>query len=158
VRKIARALASVDPQNATHYNANAAAETRRLSELDRWIRRRIATIPPQNRAMIAFHDAWYYFDGRYGIRDIGAVESFPGKEPSAGELAALIATAKKNNVRAIFAEPEFSPKLAKQLAEGAGIKTVTDLYDDSLGTTPELSTYEGLMHHDVDTIVEALKP
>ena len=107
--------------------------------------------------MICFHDAWYYFDKRYGIRDVGAIEPSPGQEPSAGAFAQLIAQAKASHVRAVFAEPQFSPKLARQLAEGAGIATVTDLYDDTLGTTPALSTYEGLMRFDVARIVEALK-
>lgn len=156
VKEIEAELARLDPPNAVHYRANADAEEKRLQELDSWIRRRIATIPPGNRAMIAFHDAWYYFDRRYGIRDVGAIEASPGKEPSAADLAGLIAAAKANGVRAVFAEPEFSPKLAKQLAESAGIRTVTNLYDDSLGNTPELSSYEGMMHHDVDTIVQAL--
>jgi manganese/iron transport system substrate-binding protein len=156
VAEIERALTTADPANASAYKTNAAAEVKRLAELDRWTRGRIAGIPPERRVMIAFHDAWFYFDKRYGIRDVGAIETSPGKEPSAAELAALIATAKADHVRAIFAEPEFSPKLAKQLAEGAGITTVTDLYDDSLGDTPELSSYEGMMHHNVDTIVTAL--
>jgi ABC-type Zn uptake system ZnuABC Zn-binding protein ZnuA len=60
-------------------------------------------------------------------------------------------------VHAVFAEPQFSPKLARQLADGAGITTVSDLYDDTLGTTPALSTYEGMMRVDVARIVEALK-
>jgi len=156
VAQIARALSQIDPQSATRYRANAAAEIKRLSDLDNWIRKRIATIPPNRRTMITFHDAWYYFDRRYGIRDVGAIEPSPGREPSAADLSALVATARANNVRAIFAEPEFSPKLAKTLADGAGIKTVTDLYDDSLGQAPDLRTYEGMMRHDVDTIVQAL--
>jgi manganese/iron transport system substrate-binding protein len=156
VTQITHALTQLDTPNAARYRANAAAEINRLAELDIWTRKRIATIPQERRTMIAFHDAWYYFDRRYGIRDVGAIEPSPGREPSARDLAALITTAKINGVRAIFAEPEFSPKLANQLAEGAGIKTVTDLYDDSLGQTPELHTYEGMMRHNVDTIVQAL--
>ena len=156
VAQISHALSQIDPTNAQRYRANAAAEVKRLSELDDWIRKRIATIPPNRRTMITFHDAWYYFDRRYGIRDVGAIESSPGREPSAADLAALISTARAYNVRAIFAEPEFSPRLAKALADGAGIKTVTDLYDDSLGQATDLRTYEGMMRHDVDTIVQAL--
>jgi len=157
VARIARELASADHANAQTYRFNAHAEINRLAQLDEWTRTRIATIPIDRRAMIAFHDAWYYFDRRYGIRDIGAIEPSPGREPSAAELAALVETARANHVRAIFAEPEFSPRLANQLAESAGIATVTDLYDDSLGTTPELATYEGMMRHNVDTIVQALR-
>lgn len=157
VRAIADALVAMDPRHAALYRKNAAAEIKDLAALDAWTRQQITTIPPSQRAMIADHDAWFYFDRRYGIDDVGAIEQSPGKEPSAADLVSLIARAKAHNVRAIFAEPEFSPKLAKQLADSAGIKTVTNLYDDSLGTTPDLSSYEGMMHHDVKTIVQALK-
>ena len=155
--RAANALELADAGHAAGYRANLAATKADYAALDRWIAAQIATIPPDRRAMICFHDAWYYFDRRYGIRDVGAVEPSPGQEPSAGAFAQLIAAAKANNVRAVFAEPQFSPKLAKQLAEGAGIATVTDLYDDTLGTTAALSTYDGMMRYDVARIVEALK-
>jgi manganese/iron transport system substrate-binding protein len=158
VRKIAQALREIDPANAAAYSANERREIANLAELDRWIRAQVASIPPDQRSMITFHDAWLYFDRRYGLRDIGAIEPSPGQQPSAAYLAALIEQARANHVRAIFAEPQFSPKLAAQLAASAGIKTVSDLYDDTLGTTPQLQTYEGMMRYDVDTIVKALRP
>lgn len=156
VHKIVAALSEVDPANAAYYSAREKVEQKQLAQLDAWIKQRIATIPPSNRTMLTFHDAWYYFDRRYGIRDVGAIEQSPGQSPSAAYLAALIAQARASGTRAVFAEPQFSPKLAQQLAASAGIKTVTDLYDDTLGTTPQLQTYEGMMHYDVDTIVKAL--
>jgi ABC-type Zn uptake system ZnuABC Zn-binding protein ZnuA len=156
VRKIADATSEVDPANAAYYRARERDELERLAQLDAWIKQRIATIPPANRTMLTFHDAWYYFDRRYGVRDVGAIEQSPGQSPSAAYLAALIAQARASGTRAVFAEPQFSPKLAQQLAVSAGIKTVTDLYDDTLGATPQLQTYEGMMRYDVDTIVKAL--
>jgi ABC-type Zn uptake system ZnuABC Zn-binding protein ZnuA len=154
---VAIVLERADPSHAAAYRAQLNATLVRYHALDRWIARNVATIPEGQRAMICFHDAWYYFDKRYGIRDVGAIEPTPGQEPSAGAFAQLIAAAKANHVHAVFAEPQFSPKLARQLAEGAGITTVTDLYDDTLGETPALSTYEGLMRYDVERIVEALR-
>src|SRR5579862_3375777 len=137
-QKIASALERVDPANAATYRRNVSATTAKYADLDQWIAAQVATIPPDRRAMICFHDAWYYYDKRYGIIDVGAVEPTPGQEPSAGAFAQLIADARRYHVRAVFAEPQFSPKLAQQLADGAGITTVTDLYDDTLGDTPEL--------------------
>jgi len=157
VHKIASALRDIDPGNAAAYSANESAQIAKLAALDAWIRAQIATIPPDQRAMITFHDAWFYFDRRYGIKDIGAIEPSPGQQPSAAYFAALVKQARDNHVRAIFAEPQFSPKLAAQLAASAGITTVSDLYDDTLGTTPELQTYEGMMRYDVNTIVKALR-
>lgn len=156
VQRIANALREVDPANASAYTANEHAEIQRLAKLDSWIHWRISSIPSAQRTMITFHDAWFYFDVRYGLRDVGAIEPSPGQAPSAAYLAALINQARANHVKAVFAEPQFSPKLAQQLAASAGIKTVTDLYDDTLGTTPSLQTYEGMMQYDVDTIVKAL--
>jgi ABC-type Zn uptake system ZnuABC Zn-binding protein ZnuA len=154
--RIAAALEQADPAGAATYRRNLAATRTKYAVLDRWIAARVATIPPRRRAMICFHDAWYHFDARYGILDVGAVEPVPGEEPSAGAFAQLIADARRYQVHAVFAEPQFSPKLAQQLASGAGISTVTDLYDDTLGGTPALSTYVGLMRYDVNRIVQAL--
>jgi ABC-type Zn uptake system ZnuABC Zn-binding protein ZnuA len=155
--EIAAALERADPAGAAVYRRNLSATRAKYAALDRWIASRVSTLPPHRRAMICFHDAWYHFDARYGIRDVGAVEPVPGEEPSAGAFAQLIADARRYQVHAVFAEPQFSPKLAQQLASGAGITTVTDLYDDTLGGTPELSTYVGLMRYDVNRIVGALQ-
>ncbi|MDQ6779664.1 MAG: metal ABC transporter substrate-binding protein [Candidatus Eremiobacteraeota bacterium] len=157
VRRISAALVRLDPAGAAIYRHNASAELQRLRALDVWIRSRMATVPPANRVMITFHDAWFYFDRRYGIVDLGSVVTAPGREPSAADFAALIAKAKANRVRAIFGEPEYSPKLVEQLASSAHIRIVANLYDDSLGQSPQLSSYEGMLRYDVDTIVQALR-
>jgi len=154
---VASTLEAVDPQHTAEYRTRLKQTQARYHALDRWIAQQIATIPPGQRVMICFHDAWFYFDKRYGIKDVGAIEPSPGQEPSAGAFAQLIADAKKDHVNAVFAEPQFSPKLSRQLADDAGIKTVSDLYDDTLGTTPALSSYEGLLRYDVERIVEALR-
>jgi manganese/iron transport system substrate-binding protein len=157
VHSIAVALERADPRNASAYAAGAQAEVRRLTVLERWIRARIATIPPERRAMICFHDAWFYFDRRFGIKNVGAIEPSPGREPSPGYFAKLIALAKANHVRAVFAEPQYSPKLAQTLQAGAGIRVLSDLYDDTLGPQSGLTDYETMMRYDVDAIVSALR-
>jgi len=156
VKKIAAAASLVDPEHARDY---AAAEKRydlQLDNLDRWIRAQIAGIPPRQRTMIVFHNAWYYYAKRYGIRLVGVVERNPGQEPSAYELAHLVDLAKRYHVRAVFAEPQFSPKLATELARSAGIRTVENLYDDSVGEQPEVADYLSMMRYDTKTIVKAL--
>lgn len=157
VDAISKELESADPENAEIYEKNASIETARLAALDGWIRYHINSIPPSHRAMITFHDAWFYFDKRYGLKDVGAIEPLPGQEPAPGSFARLIALAKANHVRAIFGEPQYSHKLADALASGANIAYVTDLYDDTLGTGGVAADYDSMMRHDVDTIVGALR-
>jgi len=156
VDEIDAALSHADPPHAASYRSRAAAEKLKIVALDRWIRNEIATIPRERRAMICFHDAWYYFDRRYGIRDVGAIEQSPGQEPSPGYFARLSSQARLYHVNAVFGEPQFSPKLADALASNAGLAIVSQLYDDTLGSTPALSTYDGMMRYDVRTIAEAL--
>ncbi len=156
VARIAAGAALSDPRHARDYAEAARRYDRQLDELDRWIRTRIAAIPPQQRTMIVFHNAWYYYAKRYGIQLIGVVERNPGQEPSAYELANLVDLARRHHVRAVFAEPQFSPKLMRQLARSANIRIVEDLYDDSVGDRPEVGDYLSMMRYDTETIVKAL--
>jgi len=102
----------------------SAALDARLDALNARIAKQIATIPPANRNMIVFHNAWLYYNQRYGLRTLGAIEEVPGSEPSAGHLAQLIDAARAAHVRAIFAEPEYNAKLVNAVARSAGIPHV----------------------------------
>lgn len=157
VQKIAAALSKADPAGKAVYQKNAVAEIVKLKALDAWIAARVKTLPPDHRAMIVFHNAWMYYNNRYGIQTVGAIELSPGQEPSPQYIGTLIGLAKQHHVRAVFAEPEYSPKLAKSLASDAGITVVTNLYDDSLSADPKVHDYDSMLRYDTETIVDALK-
>jgi ABC-type Zn uptake system ZnuABC Zn-binding protein ZnuA len=53
--------------------------------------------------------------------------------------------------------PNRHSELIQTLAQSAGITTVANLYDDSVGTDPNVNTYIGMIDYDTDTIVAALK-
>ncbi len=156
VRKMRDALAARDPAGREFYERNAALEDGKLVTLERYIRGRILTIPPSSRAMIVFHNAWQYYNDRFGIKTIGVIELSPGQEPNPKYVSDLIQLARANHVKAVFAEPEYSPKLVQALAESAGIKTVQDLYDDSIGNDPRVHDYDSMLRYDTETIVKAL--
>ena len=156
VRKMRDALAARDPAGRKFYERNAALEDGKLVTLERYIRGRILTIPPSSRAMIVFHNAWQYYNDRFGIKTIGVIELSPGQEPNPKYVSDLIQLARANHVKAVFAEPEYSPKLVQALAESAGIKTVQDLYDDSIGNDPRVHDYDSMLRYDTETIVKAL--
>jgi zinc/manganese transport system substrate-binding protein len=156
VTAIRDALVAQDPPNRKTYEDNAAAYILSLQTLERQIRARLATIPPESRAMLVFHNAWQYYNDRFGLRTVGVIELAPGQEPNPQYLAELVRTARANHVRAVFAEPEYSPKLVQALAESAGIKTVENLYDDSIGTNQRVHDYESMLRWDTEVIVKAL--
>jgi manganese/iron transport system substrate-binding protein len=155
--KIADALAAADPGHRSRYVARGRAFAMELAALRRTIAQRIATIPKDQRTMIVFHNAWQYYNDRFGIRTLGVIELSPGQEPSPRYIGDLVRLAKTHHVRAVFAEPEYSPKLVQALAQSAGIATVENLYDDSLSTSPAVHDYPSMLRYDTDTIVRALR-
>jgi ABC-type Zn uptake system ZnuABC Zn-binding protein ZnuA len=155
VRNVRDGLSAIDPAGKDEYTRNAAAYDGRLTALRDEIATRIRTIPEAQRVMITFHNAFTYYNTRFGLRTIGVIERSPGQEPSPSDLAALVKLARANKVRAIFSEPQFSPKLAQTLAQEAGV-TVVELYSDTLGAGADLSTYDAMMLYDTDSIAKAL--
>ena len=156
VAAIRDGLIAQEPRNKSLFERNAKATDGRLARLQKEIAGRIATIPPQSRTMIIFHNAFEYYNARFGLRTIGVIETSPGQEPNPQQLHDLVQLARANHVRAVFAEPEYSPKLVQALAESAGIKTIQDLYDDSIGTNPLVRGYESMLRYDTRVIVQAL--
>ncbi len=111
VEKIRDALIAVNPAHSAAYRVNAFRYNHRLDELIAQIRRQINMIPPAQRYMIVYHNAWQYYNDRFGITTLGFVERNPGQEPNPQQIAGLIDLAKQHHVRALFSEPEYSPKI-----------------------------------------------
>jgi ABC-type Zn uptake system ZnuABC Zn-binding protein ZnuA len=157
VRKILTALEVADEANSHVYAVNAINYDGRLAALTTRTRARLATIPPARRVLITFHNAFEYYAHRFGLRIVGEVEPQAGAEPNPAHVAGLVGLARSNRVPAIFAEHEYSDKIALTVAAAAGKLKVAYLYDDSLGADPSVSTYEGMIDTDTLTIVQALR-
>ncbi len=151
------ALTNFDPQHANEYRKNAAAYNRGLDALTKSIASRIDTIPKERRYMIVFHNAWEYYNDRFGITTLGFIERNPGQDPNPQQIGRLIDLAKQYHLNAIFSEPEYSPKLAQQISKDANIAIVDNLYDDSIGSDPRVGNYIDMLNYDTDAIVKALK-
>jgi zinc/manganese transport system substrate-binding protein/manganese/iron transport system substrate-binding protein len=153
-------LTAGDPSGASAYAHRADAYITKLRDLDRYIVRRVNSLPRERRKLVTNHDTFGYFAARYGFEVIGTVFKSvdPQQEPSARELAQLVAMIRAERVPAIFTENTVNPKLAEALAREAGVRVVTSLYTDSLGPAGSAgSTYLDMMRINVDTIVAALQ-
>jgi ABC-type Zn uptake system ZnuABC Zn-binding protein ZnuA len=157
VTKIRDSLIAIDPAHADDYRRNAASYDVRLDQLTKQIQAKIDTVPPSHRFMIVFHNAWQYYNDRFGITTLGFVERNPGQEANPQQIARLIDLAKAHHVHGVFSEPEYSPKILYSIAQGAGIRVVEDLYDDSVGTDPRVANYLAMLNYDTDVIVKTLK-
>lgn len=160
---VGEALAALDPPHAADYQAQQRVYQARLAQLHEEVRQRLATIPAQRRVLVTAHDAFRYFGRAYGI-EVRAIQGIStDSEASVRQVAELVDFLTTRQVKAVFVETSVSDQNIKALLEGCqarGHKVVIGgaLFSDAMGKagTPE-GTYEGMIRHNVQTIVAALE-
>ncbi len=152
------ALVALDPTNAARYQERTQWYTERLRGLDLAIAAAAATIPPQNRKLLTYHDSFAYFAPRYGLTVIGAIEPASFSEPSPRDVARVIHQLKRERIPAIFGSEVFPSKVLDQIGREAGVQFIATLRDDDLPGTPGSPehSYLGMMVDDMRTMVTAL--
>jgi zinc transport system substrate-binding protein len=136
-RAIAATLVKLDPAHAAAYRANATREIAALAALDKELAAKL--LPVRGRPYIVFHDAYHYFEARYGLTPAGAVTVAPDRPVGPRRIEALRNAILRGRVACIFREPEFPPKLIETLSEGTRMRTgVLDEVGADLSPGPAL--------------------
>lgn len=120
VRRMALELAAVDPDRASRYAENAAMLERRLDALDAELAAVLA--PVAARPFIVFHDAYHYFEARYGLNGAGSITLDPDQPPGAERLATIQARLAVEGAACVFHEPQFPTGLVETVAGGTGAR------------------------------------
>lgn len=151
-------LSELDPDRADGYSANYEAFVDRVDELDAALREATATLAPDRRRLLTYHDSFPYFAREYGWEIIGAIQPSDFSEPSPSEVADLIDQVRRAGVDAIFGSEVFPSPVLRQIGEETGISYVDDLRDDDLPGEPgdDGHSWLGLMRFNFVTMVEAL--
>ena len=159
---VADALAAVDPAHAETYVANAQAYQARLTELDAWVEDQVARVPPDRRVLVTAHDAFNYFGRAYGFEVRGLQGLSTATEAGTADVRDLAAFVAQRRIPAMFVESSVSQRSIQAVQRavqdrGFDVRIGGSLFSDALGDagTPE-GTYEGMIRHNVSTIVEGL--
>lgn len=123
VAAIVETLATKDPANAAAYRANGAKVTARLDALNTELAAKLK--PVAGVPYVVFHDAYQYFDTRYGLNAIGSVTVSPERQPSAARLRAIRAKIVSLKARCVFGEPQVRPGVLGAVVEGLDVRTAT---------------------------------
>ena len=113
VENIYLALVKINPENKEYYQQNKNEYLAELDNLDIELQNSFSKI--QNKKILVFHPAFGYLARDYNFQQI-AIE-IDGKEPSAENLAKIIDMAKKENIKIIFVQKQFSLKSAEAIAK-----------------------------------------
>ena len=119
VKNIARELSKIDVANKSIYKANAVKAIEELDALITATKLKINT----NASYVVFHDAYQYFEKRFGIEVLGALSVNPEILPGAKQLAEIREVIQHEKVNCIFSEPQFNPSIANTIAQDTGVKS-----------------------------------
>lgn len=136
-KSIATALAAADPANASIYAANAAKTVAALAGLEAELKAALA--PLSGRPFVVFHDAYHYFENRFGLTAAGSITVSPETAPGAKRLALIKAKVAELGATCVFAEPEFEPRLISVVIEGTKARSgILDPLGAALPDGPDL--------------------
>lgn len=151
VLRIGEVLVSLRPGCADTLHRQTAAAVEQLHSLDKLCGERLA--PIREVPFVAFHGGLNHLVARYGLRQVGVLEPFPGREPSPKYLKKIIARIRETGARVVFAEPQLSARLAEVVARESGVPVVEI---DPIGGLPGRMTYDELIRSDLDVLTRAL--
>jgi manganese/zinc/iron transport system substrate-binding protein len=160
---VAKGLSEVDPPGKDGYEKRAAATRARLDELHAWALKKAAELPAERRILVTSHDAYNYFGRAYGFQVVGLQGISTVSEAGLADVAKLTDFIKQKKIKAVFVESSVPHDTIERISKDAGVKIGGELFSDAMGTPGQiengydLGTYEGMIKHNLTTIVEALK-
>ena len=139
--EMAEHLIENDSKNEAKYKENLKKAHKDLDKLTKKVKSELN----KDFKSIVFHDAYQYFEKRFGINILGAFTVNTDVMPGAEQLAEIREVIEHDKVSCIFSEPQFNPDIIKVVAKdtnvatgiidplGATLNPGKDLYFDLIG-------------------------
>lgn len=163
VESIRDAYSEADPANAEVYAASAKNYLEVLDELHAYAAEQFASVPKERRVLVTAHDAFGYMGRAYDVEVMGLQGISTAAEFGTQDVENLVKILVSRNIPAVFVESSIPRRTVEALVEAArarghNVKIGGELFSDAMGAdgTPE-GSYVGMIRHNVDTIVGALR-
>lgn len=150
---LAKQLGESDPENASIYMKNALQFQGLLEDTETQIS---GMLSPVNQArFIVFHDAFQYFEARFGIEATASVAEGDAAKPGAGRISDLQARLEEKGAVCAFSEPQMNTDILGTVTEG---QTTNVAILDPLGAslTPGPDLYPQLLRDMAEAMVSCL--
>jgi manganese/zinc/iron transport system substrate-binding protein len=153
----------VDPEGASDYTERARLLIEELAELESWVQQRVAELPEERRVLITAHDAFNYFGRAYGFSVEGLQGLSTASEAGTGDVQRLATRIVEGEIPAIFVESSIATRNVEAVqaavrARGGEVEIGGTLFSDAMGNPgTDEGTYPGMVRHNVNTIVDALR-
>ncbi len=117
---VAAELAKADPANGAAYEANAKAFAASLDKTSAEITASLA--PVKDKPYIVFHDAYQYFENRFGLNAAGSISDISAQAPSAERLSEVRRKIAETKAACVFREPQYDSKVVNTVIEGSSAR------------------------------------
>ena len=119
VKEVTKQLVKLDPENGAKYKANSKKAIADLDALTKSIKKDLK----KDLRFVVFHDAYQYFENRFGIQVLGALTVNTDVMPGAEQLAEIREVIEHEKANCLFSEPQFNPSIIKSIAKDTKVKT-----------------------------------
>ena len=119
VKEITKQLVQLDSKNSATYKANSKKALADIDKLTKNIKKDLS----KDLRFVVFHDAYQYFEKRFGIQVLGALTVNTDVMPGAEQLSEIREVIEHEKVNCIFSEPQFNPSIIKSIAKDTKVKT-----------------------------------
>lgn len=160
---VVKGLSEYAPAHKEYFEKQGKALQTKMQELHKWAVKRASELPMEKRILITSHDAFNYFGRAYGFQVVGLQGISTVEEANISSMVKMVEFIKKNQVKAVFVESSVAQQAIRRISQDAGVKIGGELFSDAMGTPGQiehgydLGTYEGMIKHNLNTIVDALK-
>jgi zinc transport system substrate-binding protein len=149
---LADSLAKLYPAQGQVIGENLQRFSAQLIELDFKIRESLKSF--RGKTVVQAHPLFNYYLHRYGLKSGGVVEINPGVDPTARQIKKMIDQIQRENIAAIFTQPQLPDRAARLIAETTGVPIV-EL--DPLGGKPMRQTYAEILLYNTKLVIGALQ-
>ena len=161
-------LSRADPTNAELYVQRGADLKDVYLAVHAWAQAQVTEIPKSRRILVTSHDAFNYFGRAYDFQVVAVQGISTVTEAGLADIAEMIDFIQEKHIPAIFVESSVSPAAINRISQDSGARIGGELFSDAMGapghivTGPNGETYDegtwpGMIQHNINTIVEALK-
>jgi zinc transport system substrate-binding protein len=119
-RTICKNLQHIDPENSDFYSENLQMFLDELTSLQNYFDEHLSQL--EHKEFLVFHPSWGYLADELAMIQIPI--QIEGKSPSPKHLTKIIAYAKDENIRVIFAQKQFSKSAAQTVSQAIQGKVI----------------------------------
>ncbi len=155
-KNIKNSLSTLMPEHASEFESNFNQLKSELEKLDQEFKTTIAS--SKTKELLVSHDAYGYWEQRYGIETIAITGLSPTQEPTQKELQAILEESSEHNIHYIIFEQNVSPKVAKIIQEELGAQSLSlhNLEAITAENIKQKDDYFSIMRKNLETIKAAL--